>query len=86
VADYNQAINLSPSYAFAYNDRGIIKQRKGDLDEAMADYNRAIKINPEYAAAYRNRGNAKRKSGAGADFDRAVRLGLPAGGVPETPD
>ena len=45
MTDYNQAIKLSPRYAFAYNDRGIAKEEKGDLDGAIADYSEAININ-----------------------------------------
>jgi len=28
---------------------GLAKERKGDLDGALADYNQAIQLNPKYA-------------------------------------
>jgi tetratricopeptide (TPR) repeat protein len=66
--------------AVTYFDRGFAKQKKVDLNGAMADLNQAIELNPQYGLAYRNRGNAKRKKGdldgAIADFNRAIQLGV----------
>jgi Flp pilus assembly protein TadD len=76
--------------ALAYNNRGIAKERKGDLDGALADYNQAIQFKAKYASAYRNRSNVKRKkgdlNGANADFDQASKLGSKSVDVIETPD
>ena len=41
-----EAIKLNPNFALAYNNRGNVKSKKGDLDGAMADYNQAIELNP----------------------------------------
>ena len=64
--------------AISYNDRGIAKQRKGDLGGALADYDQAIKLNPKNAFAYNNRGTAKEKKGdldgALADYNQAIQL------------
>lgn len=64
--------------AVTYFDRGFTKQKKGDLDGAMADYNQAKKLNPKDASAYNNRGNVKLKNGdlneAMADYNQAIRL------------
>ncbi len=61
-----------------YNNRGIAKKHKGDLDGAIADYDRAIQINPKYDSAYNNRGSAKQDKGdldgAIADYDRAIQI------------
>ena len=72
----NQEANIQN--AATYGSRGTAKERKGDLDGAMADYNQAIKLNPKNASAYNNRGNAKTKkgdlNGAMADYNQAIKL------------
>src|SRR5215468_2684176 len=65
-------------YAATYIDRGLAKQKKGDLDGAMADYNKAIELNPKSATAYNNRGAIRSTkgdlNGALGDFNQAIRL------------
>ena len=46
IADYGQAISVSPDYAMAHSNRGQAYQLKGDNDRALADYDAAIKIDP----------------------------------------
>ena len=76
--------------AATYNDRGLAKEKKGDLDGALADYNQSIQLNPKYANAYKDRGNAKRKqgdlNGANADFNQSIKLGSKSVDGAETPD
>jgi tetratricopeptide (TPR) repeat protein len=71
-------INGVAQTATEFNDRGVAKWRKGDLDGAIADYNRAVELDPKYAAAYYNRGVAKWQKGdldgAFGDCNRAVEL------------
>ena len=78
IADYNQAIQLNPKYAYAYNNRGIVYYNQGKYDLAIADYNQAIQLNPKYANAYYNRGltyKAKRNiEKAISDFEKAADL------------
>jgi len=40
IQDYDKSIELNPSYAFAYNNRGIAKDELGDSD--LPSYNRSI--------------------------------------------
>jgi tetratricopeptide (TPR) repeat protein len=61
-----------------YNNRGVAKVRKGDLDSAVKDFTSALDRNPAYADAFKNRGIARQMQGgydaAIADFNRALRL------------
>jgi tetratricopeptide (TPR) repeat protein len=45
--------------AVTYEARGLAKQKKGDLNGAMADYNQALKLNPKAGGAYIGRGNVR---------------------------
>jgi tetratricopeptide (TPR) repeat protein len=47
----------------AFNNRGIARSGKGDLEGAIADYDEAIRLKPDYAAAFYNRGTARRDMG-----------------------
>jgi Flp pilus assembly protein TadD len=42
LADYNQAIQINPNDAEAYNNRGVIYYNLKDYAKALADYNQAI--------------------------------------------
>ncbi|MFP3165407.1 MAG: tetratricopeptide repeat protein, partial [Acidianus sp.] len=61
--DINTAINLNPYYAEAYFSKGLLKEKKGKLEEAIAYYSKSIDINPEYVEAYVRRAKAYMKSG-----------------------
>jgi tetratricopeptide (TPR) repeat protein len=73
-----QASQPNSKEANAYNERGIAKGVKGDIDGAIADFTRAIELYPKYGTAYNNRGLAKKNKGdldgAIADCTRAIEL------------
>jgi tetratricopeptide (TPR) repeat protein len=75
---YTQAILLKPDYAYAYNNRGSARSKKGDLDGAIKDYNEAIRFKPEKADFYHNRGLTRSQKGdlegAIEDYNEAIRL------------
>ena len=56
LADFNKAIEINPSDADAYYNRGIAYGHKGQHDKAISDYNKALEIDPKFADAYNNRG------------------------------
>ena len=78
INHYNKSVELNPTNAAAYNNRGNTKAVLGWYEEAIADYDEAIRINSQYALAYSNRGNAKvalgRYEEAIADYDDAIRI------------
>ena len=86
LADYNQAISLSPkTFPVAYFNRGNAYYEQGLDDQAIADYTMAISLEPNgadpgflLADAYNYRGNARERKGlydeAIADFTMAISL------------
>ena len=56
---YDKAIELNPTVAQTYFNRGACKQNNFDFEGAINDYDKAIELNPEYMEAYTNRGYAK---------------------------
>ncbi len=79
ITDFNQALEIYPSYAVAYNNRGNAYYGKGQYDQAITDYNRALEINPKLAVAYNNRAVAfyfkKSYDRAWEDLRKAQSLG-----------
>jgi V8-like Glu-specific endopeptidase len=72
IADYTEAIKLTPNYYKSYYNRGLARRELGDKQGAITDYTQAIKINPNLAQAYYNRGIARYglgdKQGAITDY------------------
>lgn len=56
---YDKAIDLNPTVAQTYFNRGACRANNFDFEEAIKDYDKAIELKPEYMEAYGNRGNAK---------------------------
>nr|WP_221471589.1 tetratricopeptide repeat protein [Amycolatopsis umgeniensis] len=76
--DYDRAIELNPTDAYAWSDRGNLFRNRGDWAEALEDLNRAVELDPIYAFSWRGRGSARAElgdlEGAMADLDEAIRL------------
>jgi tetratricopeptide (TPR) repeat protein len=75
---FSEAIRLKPDFAEAYNNRGIARHEKGDLDGALKDCAEAIRLKPNFAEAYNTRGRARHikgdLDGALKDYNEAIRL------------
>ena len=58
-----------PNRAATYVNRGVIRMREGDYEDALEDYAKAIALQPELGAAYLNKGAAHIYQ---KDFDLAL--------------
>ena len=80
ISDYNKAIEINPSYAVAYYNRGLAYAVKGQHDKAISDFNKILEINPRDAMAYGYRGVTcflkKEYDKAWNDVKKAQALGL----------
>ncbi|MGI6419926.1 MAG: tetratricopeptide repeat protein [Thermoguttaceae bacterium] len=78
IAEIEQALQIDPRCAEAWNNRGAIRYARGDACGAMADFDRALEVHPCYSEAYNNRGIVRHATGdfAGAliDFDQALQI------------
>ena len=74
----NQALEIEPYMAAAYNERGKIRLARRANDQAINDFTMAIHIEPDYEAAHLNRALAyearRRYADAEADLTRALKL------------
>uniref|UniRef100_A0A914D0B0 Tetratricopeptide repeat protein n=1 Tax=Acrobeloides nanus TaxID=290746 RepID=A0A914D0B0_9BILA len=54
VTDVIKAIELKPSCALLYNNRGDVQAELGKYNEAIADYTKAIQLRSEFDLAINN--------------------------------
>jgi tetratricopeptide (TPR) repeat protein len=78
LPDFNRAIELSPNYKEALNNRGSLYRLIDKPREAVADYTRVLALDPVYVKSLSGRGNAYASLGvldsALADFNKAFEL------------
>ena len=77
IVEYDQAIELDPDNAEAYNNRSLANN-KGELDRAIADLDQSIQLDPDNAIRYNIRGLVYVEKGeldqAIADFREVLRI------------
>ena len=49
IADFSKAIELAPSKAVTYYNRGVVYYRKGERAKAIADFNRVVELSKDPA-------------------------------------
>lgn len=78
IADFAEAIGLSPGEARLYCDRGTAYDRKGATEEAMKDYEATLRIEPTNLVALHNRGRIHHGRGqlesAVRDYTKALEV------------
>lgn len=78
IKDYDEAIKLDPTSAYAFGCRGNARRNKKQFDEAIKDYDEAIRFDPKDAYVYLFRGNTwrdkKQYDKAIEDYTEAIRL------------
>jgi parallel beta-helix repeat protein len=58
IASLDRAIELDPSNAALWNNKGAVLNKMSRYKEALQCYNRSLQINPRYTVAWNNRGAA----------------------------
>jgi tetratricopeptide (TPR) repeat protein len=78
---YRRALEILPNYPDAWNNLGVIKKDKGDVEGAITDYRTALQWHRGHVASRVNLGQAYQDMG---ETDRAIKAYLEALGVDST--
>jgi Lipoprotein NlpI, contains TPR repeats len=80
IRDLTQAIELEPSFAYAYYNRGTFYALTNDLHAALLDFDKALELDENLAEAWYNRGLVlillNRTDDATRDLSKAGELGI----------
>lgn len=63
LADYNAVLHIQPNNVHALHSRGLVHEKRAELDQAIADFTTCLALDPNYVkasysrAACRNRKN-----------------------------
>jgi tetratricopeptide (TPR) repeat protein len=78
IVAYTGILDREPTFARAWNNRGVCKLQKRDLVGAISDFDRCVQVAPDFAEGFYDRGTARLRrgdlEGAIADFGEAIRL------------
>lgn len=68
---YTEAIEKTPEFADAYNNRGTVKMASNKLEEAIADFEKALSLDNEFILAKYNLGEAYSNT---TELDKSLEL------------
>lgn len=78
IENYSKLINLLPTIADLYSDRGLCYHMAGEYKSALLDFNKAVELEPENAYRYSCRAFVKDYykdyKGALTDYNKAIEL------------
>ena len=78
IETYNKLINLLPTIADLYSDRGLCHHMAGEVKLALEDFTKAVELEPENAYRYSCRAFVKDYykdyKGALTDYNKAIEL------------
>ena len=78
IKAYTNAIIINPTFAGAYNARGMANRKMKDFHAALQDYNTALSLHNNFAATYNNRGviymEIRQIEAALTDFVKALKI------------
>ncbi len=69
LAEFNNALAISPYLADALYHRGCAHEATGQVEEALADFDQALHCDPQHALSYLHRGRIRSEQG---DVDPAL--------------
>jgi Flp pilus assembly protein TadD len=74
-AHYRESLAIQPQPAI-YNDLGVVQERLGLPDDAVASYRKALELDPKSSAAHTNLGTSLARSGNYAEAAKHFRAAL----------
>jgi tetratricopeptide (TPR) repeat protein len=78
IREFDWAVRIDPTFAIAFNDRGLVSILYGEYGEAMRDFDEAIRLDSHCSKAFANRGLTWIYQGKPdkslSDLDEAIRL------------
>ena len=81
IDEFSKAIEIDPTYHFAYYNRALAYYRIGNLNSSLTDYNKAIELQPDNVYWIIERGflhiNLGNREEAIIDLEKAQELGIP---------
>lgn len=81
IEEFSMAIEIDPTYSFAYYNRALEYYRIREPERSLADYNKAMELNPDNPYWTVERGFLHLELGyqekAIVDLERSIELGLP---------